>query len=790
MRKGFYFLTLIFCLGLFDATAAYFNITTLSGVQVVGGVTVTVNPINGPNTGTTCGTGPYQIGKLHTDGYEYRFGGTGVTQVRFEMIRIHDDDTIRFDVDNGSGYTQYNLTGANLTPYAGTCSMTSNNMTTPGGLLSTTGGATGAGQGVQVDISLTPANIYGIKVTHIRAAGNAIASDVIYAAYLQDDSCSLGFVAMADSPTCSGRDIQLTSTVFPNTTYAWTTNAFQQPTWAPSRFVSDPKLLNTNQAQSGQYIVTATRGACIYKDTVNINVSQSPTTGTVTQAGPVCPNENDTIFLKNINLPIGGWAVAYGAWGRDTFDASQGYILAIKNIQTSQKGLYNIYAVDILGCYSDTFGFILNVYDDIFANFTWSVLEGCDQDTVTFVNQTSTPSGGYNSTWNFGDNTPLVQLKDTTHYYIVPKPNYDPRDYKVKLAVDNGFCYDTLEQTLTINHPVKAKYILDDDSICQGETISFYAGDSSYVKPGTIPQMLWRYGDGATDTVFDVQHQYDVAGLYTPTFVMTDFLGCSDSFKLPIVVDSNGFVFFETDKENVCVGEEITFTAKYSNYGYISAIWNFDDGVTIPDSTLVYHSYQEPKTYNVVFDIKYRICPDVSYTGQYTVKPVPTVYLGDDTTICPNGSPIFIQDVNYGSNPNTKYSWNTPEKDVTPGIWIHHHGRYAVTADLDGCKASDTLVVEKNCYINIPNAFTPNGDGNSDYFLPRQLLSRNVTSFDMQIFNRWGEQVFGTQTLNGRGWDGKYGGEDQPTGAYIYLIQVTFANGISERYQGNVTLLR
>ena len=247
---------------------------------------------------------------------------------------------------------------------------------------------------------------------------------------------------------------------------------------------------------------------------------------------------------------------------------------------------------------------------------------------------------------------------------------------------------------------------------------------------------------------------------------------------------------FETDKASVCVGEEITFTGKYSNYGYISAIWDFADGVTIPDSTLVYHSYDKPGTYDVNFDIKYRICPDANFTGQYVDKPTPTIYLGEDTTICPGGQPIFIQDVNYSETGNVKYSWNTPTKDVSPGIWVHHHGRYAVTADLDGCTASDTLVVSKNCYINIPNVFTPNGDGNSDYFLPRQLLSRNITKFDMQVYNRWGEQVFGSQVIDGRGWDGKYGGEDQPTGVYIYLIQVTFANGVSERYQGNVTLLR
>ncbi|MBZ0100373.1 MAG: gliding motility-associated C-terminal domain-containing protein, partial [Taibaiella sp.] len=305
------------------------------------------------------------------------------------------------------------------------------------------------------------------------------------------------------------------------------------------------------------------------------------------------------------------------------------------------------------------------------------------------------------------------------------------------------------------------------------------------------PSMLWKYGDGGKDTIFNTTHTYTLAGLYHPTFILTDFLGCSDSFSVPIVVDSNGFVFFETNRESVCVGEEIIFQGKYSVFGYESATWKFGDGVEIPDDTLVYHSYDNPGTYDVTFDIQYRICPDTAYTGQYIVKPIPNVYLGEDTSICPNGEPVYIADRYSASNPpNTTYLWNTPTEDVTPGIAVRHHGSYSLTADLEGCKASDTIVISKNCYINIPNVFTPNGDGNSDYFLPRQMLSRNLARFEMHIYNRWGEEVFQANSINGRGWDGKYGGDDQPIGVYIYIINVTFTNGITERYQGNVTLLR
>jgi len=60
----------------------------------------------------------------------------------------------------------------------------------------------------------------------------------------------------------------------------------------------------------------------------------------------------------------------------------------------------------------------------------------------------------------------------------------------------------------------------------------------------------------------------------------------------------------------------------------------------------------------------------------------------------------------------------------------------------------------------------------------------------MMIFDRWGKQVYETTNLNGRGWDGKFNGEFQPMGVYVYTIEVIFANKTNERYQGNVTLLR
>ena len=96
----------------------------------------------------------------------------------------------------------------------------------------------------------------------------------------------------------------------------------------------------------------------------------------------------------------------------------------------------------------------------------------------------------------------------------------------------------------------------------------------------------------------------------------------------------------------------------------------------------------------------------------------------------------------------------------------------------------------KNCYVDIPNSFTPNGDGTNDYFLPRQLMAKGLNKFRMSVYNRWGQLMFETEQVNGRGWDGRFNDKEQPVGVYVYLIEASFENGVTEKYQGNVTLLR
>ncbi|MCD6018016.1 MAG: hypothetical protein K0S53_1137 [Bacteroidetes bacterium] len=104
--------------------------------------------------------------------------------------------------------------------------------------------------------------------------------------------------------------------------------------------------------------------------------------------------------------------------------------------------------------------------------------------------------------------------------------------------------------------------------------------------------------------------------------------------------------------------------------------------------------------------------------------------------------------------------------------------------------AGDNVIAhynEKTKEVLFPTAFTPNGDGRNDIFEP--LGIRNVKTMTIQIWNRWGEQVFSSSDPT-KGWDGNHKGAPAQTGVYAYLINYVKSDGEEKVIKGNVTLIR
>lgn len=148
--------------------------------------------------------------------------------------------------------------------------------------------------------------------------------------------------------------------------------------------------------------------------------------------------------------------------------------------------------------------------------------------------------------------------------------------------------------------------------------------------------------------------------------------------------------------------------------------------------------------------------------------------------LCPKDPALFV---NNSAGNILSWDWDfgdgTGSADQSPaahlfpqtGIEMKYDVRLIVQ-NAQGCR--DTAVqqvdVLRSCYIAVPSAFTPNGDGVNDYLYP--LNAYNADDLDFRVYNRNGKPVFMTRDWTGK-WDGKAGGQPMPSGTYIWTLQYT-----------------
>lgn len=330
-----------------------------------------------------------------------------------------------------------------------------------------------------------------------------------------------------------------------------------------------------------------------------------------------------------------------------------------------------------------------------------------------------------------------------------------------------------------------ASFITDSIS-CEGDTLRFENTSEQH-----FDTWYWTFGDNDSATQGSPTHTYTQPGSYEVMLVARGAI-CSDTTYKTIIVDAPIINWeFTTDRDSICTGMAIVLHPQMD--ATVNTLdWHFGDGSyvqqVLPEP--LQHAYDRVGRFPITVSIYSRACPDASFTDTVQVYALPEVDLGADTSLCLDGHAVVLRNLAVAPGVPYHYLWNTG--DTTAGLRVLQPGRYSlrITTEPLGCNTTDEIEVTKDCYTDIPNAFTPNGDGDNDYFFPRTLLSKSVSDFKMQVFNRWGLVVFETTNIDGHGWDGRFNDKEQPLGVYIYLIEVTYINGRKEAYRGNVTLIR
>lgn len=351
------------------------------------------------------------------------------------------------------------------------------------------------------------------------------------------------------------------------------------------------------------------------------------------------------------------------------------------------------------------------------------------------------------------------------------------------LSVNWNGCIVSDTMTIIINQTPSAPFVID-TNYCQNDVAVPYNVIGTNLIWYTVP----NGGTGVTTTPVPSTLQ---AGVFPMYVTQTSAEGCtSKRVKVTARVWLYPKISLSVSDSVACAGKNITYSVDNVQEGSEGFKWQFGSSMDLAENmNPASHAFTSPGVYTVEASATYSYCPTITLKRVISVFPYALFELGPDTTICPGSGAIQLTARQLNTSGYTAtWKWNTGE--TASKIRIVEPGTYRATANINGCESSDTITITKDCYITIPNVFTPNNDGVNDFFFPRQLLSAGMTSFDMAVYNRWGQLLFQSNTLEGRGWDGTFNGNPQPEGVYIYTIDATFKDGQVEQHKGNVTLMR
>lgn len=143
-------------------------------------------------------------------------------------------------------------------------------------------------------------------------------------------------------------------------------------------------------------------------------------------------------------------------------------------------------------------------------------------------------------------------------------------------------------------------------------------------------------------------------------------------------------------------------------------------------------------------------------------------------------------EINFESHPTPAaewYEWNFykngnllfTRRDQDQRYLFDEFANYEVKLSVTGgdCRRDTTFAVTiEESFLNVPNVFTPNGDGMNDEF---RVDYKSIVDFHIWVYNRWNKLVY-ESTNPAEGWDGNIGGRPAASGAYFYVIRAKGAN--------------
>ncbi|MCG8385718.1 MAG: PKD domain-containing protein [Cytophagales bacterium] len=385
----------------------------------------------------------------------------------------------------------------------------------------------------------------------------------------------------------------------------------------------------------------------------------------------------------------------------------------------------------------------------------------CDGESLVL---TSGFGDGFIFDWNTGLQTSSIEVTEGGQYWL------DVADTVIGCVNS-----DTVRVTL---NPVPSVTLAPVEIVCRGEDIELFSEVSS-----DVVALQWlvdgvAMGDQST-LGLTLQNNANIR------LQVTSANGCTnyDTLLAQAVPEPE----FTLPNLGVCPGdstvfEEIPFDFDYPEQSYA---WFNSDGELLSESSEPRIAFSEEGVYTLLFS-------SGTCSGQdslnVTFDPLPDNTVNNDLAVfCDEEGParlVVAEDFTV--------EWIDPVQSDEQELLVQDPGIYAflITNEF-GCTVPDSIVAESRCppRVFVPDAFSPNGDNENEFF---EVFPNNVGDFELVIYNRWGEVIFRTTTVE-EFWDGNYKGQLMPSGVYPWTIRYT-GNNIdyleAQNLNGRVTLIR
>ncbi|MBV6406304.1 MAG: hypothetical protein GFGODING_03089 [Flavobacteriales bacterium] len=406
----------------------------------------------------------------------------------------------------------------------------------------------------------------------------------------------------------------------------------------------------------------------------------------------------------------------------------------------------------------------------------------CDGYQVAMVNQSL---GGSSYLWDFGDPNSST---DTSALFAPSYTYSDTGTFNVMLVVNPGWpCADTSYASFQVHPPLDPVFVPPPIQ-CLGAGAVPLLATGNFTPQATV---AWDLGPGAAPQQMagpSIGATFVQPGQQVVTVTVSDH-GCADSYTDTVQVFPPPVPLFTTDTMG-CLPLEVRFDNQSTAWTPMRYAWDLGDGTASADLFPV-HTY----TTEGQFDVRLTVMTDSGcidtvsllrpaavrvweqpVAGLYTSTPVvdvldPVVTVHDAST----GADSWLYTV-AGS------TYTTPEFTIAFADAGAYEVVQVVTSGL-GCRDTASIrVTVTGSLFHAPTAFTPDGDGLNDQWLPVVIGAR---AYDLAIYDRWGTQVFHTLDPHA-GWDGAA----MPVGVYTYKAWLAEHGPERRAFVGSITLVR